>query len=124
MAQAGSSPNRSATPSPSKSVSKKVLAANATASQINAARKAKDYLDMSGFSRSGLISQLEYEGFSTADATFGADAQNANWNLQAARKAKDYLGMSGFSRDGLIGQLVYEGFSNSEARYGASANGL
>ena len=101
-----------------------MLAANATSSQINAARKAKDYLDMSGFSRSGLISQLEYEGFSTADATFGADAQNAYWNLQAARKAKDYLGMSGFSRDGLIGQLVYEGFSNSEARYGASANGL
>ena len=108
----------------SKTVSKQTSNSSQTVSQFNAARKAKSYLDMSGFSRSGLISQLEYEGFSTADATFGTDAQNANWNLQAARKGKSYLDMSGFSRDGLIGQLEYEGFSNSEATYGANANGL
>jgi hypothetical protein len=124
VAQVGSTSTRLATPSPSQSVSKKVPAANVTVSQSNAARRAQSYLSMSGFSRSGLISQLEYEGFSEADATFGADAQKANWNLQAARKAKSYLSMSGFSREGLIGQLEYEGFSNSEASYGASANGL
>lgn len=95
-----------------------------TVSQINATRKAKSYLDMAGFSRSGLVNQLEFEGFSTSDATYGADAQNANWNEQAARKAKSYLDMAGFSRSGLIDQLVYEGFSQQEASYGASANGL
>lgn len=35
-------------------------------SQQNAVRSALDYLEMSGFSRSGLIDQLEYEGFTQA----------------------------------------------------------
>jgi hypothetical protein len=32
---------------------------------------ARDYLDYSAFSRSGLIDQLEYEGFSKAQAVYG-----------------------------------------------------
>jgi hypothetical protein len=36
-----------------------------------AARKAAEYLDTSSFSRSGLISQLKYEGFSTKQAAYG-----------------------------------------------------
>ena len=39
-----------------------------------AAEKAQDYLDLMDFSRSGLISQLEYEGFSAEDAAHGADS--------------------------------------------------
>jgi len=95
-----------------------------TVSQNNAALKAKSYLRSSAFSRSGLIKQLEYEGFSTEDATYGTDKQNANWNEQAALKAKSYLRSSAFSRSGLAAQLEYEGFSTSQALYGVSKTGL
>jgi hypothetical protein len=97
---------------------------DATVSQANASRSAKSYLDLSGFSRSGLIKQLMFEGYSESDASYGADAQNANWSEQAARSAKSYLDLSGFSRSGLIKQLMFEGYSKQEAEFGASANGL
>ena len=45
-----------------------------TLSQKNAIRKAKSYLDISGFSRSGLMEQLEFEGFTTQQATYGVNA--------------------------------------------------
>jgi hypothetical protein len=97
---------------------------NETAGQANAVRTAKNYLDYAGFSRSGLIKQLQFEGYSASDAAYGVDAQNANWNEQAVRTAKNYLDYSGFSRSGLIKQLQFEGYSASEAAYGASANGF
>jgi hypothetical protein len=44
-------------------------------SQQNAVRKAKEYLDYTGFSRSGLINQLaEFEGFTPAQAEYGVTA--------------------------------------------------
>ena len=95
-----------------------------TVSQQQAVRSADSYLSYSSFSRSGLIDQLEYEGFSTADATFGVDAQNADWNAQAAGSAQDYLDYSSFSRSGLIDQLIYEGFTLEQATYGVNAVGL
>lgn len=98
--------------------------ANETPSQRNARRKGADYLEFQAFSRSGLIQQLEFEGFSNADATYGADSQFANWNEQAAKKAQDYLDFQGFSRSGLIDQLLFEGFSQAEAEYGVSKTGL
>lgn len=98
--------------------------AGETTSQANARQKAADYLDYDAFSRSGLIKQLMYEGFTEADATYGVDAQNANWNEQAAKKAKDYLNYDSFSRDSLIKQLEYEGFTPAQAEYGASTTGL
>ena len=36
-----------------------------------AAKKAAEYLETSSFSRSGLIAQLKFEGFTTAQATYG-----------------------------------------------------
>jgi hypothetical protein len=36
-----------------------------------AAKSAASYLKYSAFSRSGLIEQLEYEGFTTAQAEYG-----------------------------------------------------
>ena len=95
-----------------------------TVSQENAVEKAADYLDYAAFSRSGLIKQLKFEGFSTTDATFGVDAQKANWKEQAAKKAKDYLDYGSFSRSGLIRQLKYEGFTAAQATYGAKKVGL
>ena len=92
-----------------------------TVSQQQAVRKAASYLRSSSFSRSGLIGQLQYEGFSLADATYGVDAQNADWSQQAVKKGASYLRSSSFSRSGLIGQLQYEGFSSAEATYGTDA---
>lgn len=96
---------------------------NMTMGQENALRKALDYLDYSSFSFSGLVKQLEYEGFSNADATWAVERCEADWNEQAALKAKDYLEYSSFSRQGLIDQLLYEGFSSEQSEYGVRAAG-
>lgn len=93
-------------------------------SQKNAVRKANSYLGMTGFSRSGLIKQLEFEKFSTEDATYAVDTINPDWNEQAARKAESYNDLSGFSRDGLIKQLEFEGFTAEQAVHGADSVGL
>ncbi|MEO9328400.1 Ltp family lipoprotein [Gordonia aurantiaca] len=89
----------------------------------DAVEMARDYLEISGFSKSGLISQLEYEGFSTSDATAAVHQLEANgevnWYEQAARSARSYREISPFSRKGLIEQLEYEGFTYQQAVYGA-----
>ena len=89
-----------------------------TAEQSAALSKALDYLDYTAFSRSGLVDQLEYEGFSTEDATWAVDNCGADWNQQALQTAKDYLDYTAFSYTGLIDQLEYEGFTMEQAAYG------
>ena len=54
----------------------------------NALNKALDYLKILAFSRSGLIEQLQYEGFSLEASTYAADNCGANWYEQAAKKLK------------------------------------
>lgn len=93
-----------------------------TSSQRNAIQSAQQYLDYTAFSRSGLIHQLEFDHFSTADATFAVDSLTADWNEQAAKSAKQYLDYTSFSRSGLIDQLVYDGFTRAQAEYGANAS--
>jgi hypothetical protein len=92
-------------------------------SQQNAVRAAEDYLDYTAFSRQGLIDQLEYEDYSTEDATFAVDHITVDWNEQAVKAAQDYLDYTSFSRGGLIEQLVYSGFTPAQAQYGAAAVG-
>lgn len=92
----------------------------ASLSQSNALNQANRYLSLMHFSRSGLISQLEYEGYPTEDATYAADSCGADWYAQALGKGQDYLSMSAFSYSGLIEQLQYEGFSYDEAAYAAN----
>lgn len=58
-------------------------------SQDSATRKASDYLAFMAFSRSGLIEQLEYEGFTIQEATAAVDSLATNYNEQAAKKAKE-----------------------------------
>ncbi|TDW31160.1 Ltp family lipoprotein [Cryobacterium psychrophilum] len=99
-------------------------AARGTVSQQNALRSSASYLDYSAFSRSGLIGQLEFEGFSTEDATWGVDRVTVDWNEQAAASAKSYLEYTSFSRSGLVDQLVFEGFTAEQAEYGVSQTGL
>lgn len=93
-------------------------------SQVNALRSAQSYLSFMAFSYSGLIEQLEYEGYSTEDATFAADYCGADWNEQAAKSAASYLDFMAFSRSGLIDQLLYEGFTTEQAEYGVNSVGL
>jgi hypothetical protein len=52
-----------------------------TPEQANALESAQSYVDMSGFSRNGLIQQLSSsaaDGYSRADATFAADHVDVN----------------------------------------------
>ncbi|MET3903274.1 Ltp family lipoprotein [Paenarthrobacter sp. 4246] len=99
-------------------------AAAGTVSQQNALRKATSYLEFTAFSYPGLIKQLEFEKYSTEDATWAADRVKVDWNQQAAKKAKNYLEFSSFSRAGLIDQLLFEGFTPEQAEYGVSQTGL
>ncbi|MGN0416968.1 Ltp family lipoprotein [Anaerostipes faecalis] len=91
-----------------------------TTGEENALNKAFDYLDYDAFSKSGLIKQLKYEGFTTKEAKYAANNCNANWKDQAYKKATSYLESQSFSKSGLIKQLEYEGFTNSQAKYGAN----
>lgn len=75
------------------------------------------------FSRTGLVNQLVFEGFTEEEAEFGVAQSNADWNEQAAKSAKSYLENMSFSREGLIDQLEFEGFTSEEAEYGVSKNG-
>lgn len=95
-----------------------------TAGQENARQTAEDYLDYSPFSKSGLIEQLEYEGYDTADAEYAVDNVEVNWRDQAALQAESYLEYDSFSRSGLIEQLEYEGFTTKQATYGVDQVGL
>ena len=95
----------------------------ASIGEQNAVRTAKDYLEFAGMSYSGLIEQLEYEGYSTEEATYGADHSGADWNQEAADAANDYMAVMSFSRQGLIEQLLYEGFTQEQAEYGAASVG-
>lgn len=97
-----------------------------TSGQENAVESAQTYIDMSGFSREGLIQQLSSsagEGFSRADATFAADHVDVNWNDEAVESARGYLDMSSFSRQGLIQQLTSSAgdkYTLAQAQYAVS----
>lgn len=94
-----------------------------TMGQNNALSTAATYLSYTSFSYSGLIDQLEFEKYSTEDATYAADNCGADWNEQAAKKAQEYLDYSSFSKSGLMDQLEFDGFTSEQAEYGATAVG-
>lgn len=102
---------------------------NLTGPQKNAVRSAEQYLNMSGFSREGLIQQLSSSygsGYEIADATAAVDSLNVDWSEQAVRSAKQYLEMTGFSCNGLIEQLSSSAGSSytlDQATYGAKQAG-
>jgi Host cell surface-exposed lipoprotein len=105
--------------------------AGPTVSQQQALESAQSYLDLgTGFSRAGLIAQLDspYGGkFSVADATWAADHSGADWDAQAVLAAKGYMQLGGFSRASLIDQLdsPYGGqFTLAQATYAANQVGL
>ena len=92
-----------------------------TMSQTNALKTAKQYLSTMPFSHDSLIKQLEYEGFSSDDATYAADNCGADWNEQATKSAQSYLDTQSFSRQSLIAQLEYEGYTEDQATHGVDS---
>jgi hypothetical protein len=95
-----------------------------TLSQKNAVGKANDYLKMMAFSKSGLVKQLEFEGFDNEDATYAVNKIDVDWKEQAVRKGEEYLNIMSYSRSGLIEQLEFEGFTTEEATYAVDQIGL
>lgn len=99
-------------------------APKATTSQQNAVKSAETYLDTTAFSKSGLVEQLKFDGYSKADAKYAANHVDVDWNEQAAKSAETYLDTMGFSRSGLIEQLEFDGYTKEQAKHGADAVGL
>lgn len=97
--------------------------AKETMGEKNALSKAHTYLSIKGFSHSGLVEQLEFDGFTHDEAVYAVDNCGADWNEQATKSAKTYLEIMSFSKQGLIEQLEFDGFTNDQAVYGAEANG-
>lgn len=104
-------------------------AGDLTGPQNNAVRAANQYINMTGFSRDGLINQLSSgagDGFEISDATVAVDSLNIDWNQQAVKSAKQYLSMMGFSCKGLIEQLsssAGDQYTVDQATYGAKQAG-
>jgi hypothetical protein len=100
-----------------------------TQQQQSAADAGRQYLNTAGFSRQGLIDQLDSaygSGYSVADATVGVDSLAVDWNAEAVQSAKDYLKTSPFSCNNLIKQLdsAYGSkYTVAQATYGAQQAG-
>jgi hypothetical protein len=92
----------------------------------NARESARSYLDMSGFSRQGLIDQLSSEygdQYPIEIATAAVDSLNVDYNAEAVESAESYLEFMSFSRVGLVDQLssAYgDQYTREQAEHGAS----
>jgi hypothetical protein len=102
-----------------------------TPEQQQAIDAANQYLQMgSGFSRLGLIQQLDSssgDGFPKSVAVFAVGHVKVNWDQQAVEAAKGYMQQGGFSYNGMVQQLESpygDDFTHSQAVYGAKAVGL
>lgn len=93
--------------------------ASPTLGETNALNSAQSYLSYIPFSHDGLIDQLEYEGFTIAEATYAAENCGANWNEQALKSAYNYLSFMAFSYTEMIDQLVYDKYTQEQATYAA-----
>ena len=89
-----------------------------TAGQENARRSAESYLDTAAFSRSGLIKQLQFEGYSAADASYGVVTRRIRERLEhhAARSPSSLpsgLIHGDLFRDNVLWQEVSDGTSST-----------
>lgn len=92
---------------------------NFTRGQQNAIKSAESYLNHSSFSKEELIHQLEFEKYTSEEASFAIEylEQNnkVNWYDEAVESAESYLSHSSFSKEELIHQLEFEGYTDEEA---------
>jgi hypothetical protein len=97
-----------------------------TSAQKNAVGSAQNYLDLSGFSKRGLIQQLSSsagDGYARKDAVFAVNHLSPDWNKEAVQSAKNYLDISPMSKTALIEQLsssAGDGFTRAQAEYAAN----
>ena len=92
----------------------------ATMGEKNALASAQTYLEIMNFSYQGIISMLEYDGYTEAECKYAADNCGADWNEQAVGSARTYLSIMSFSRSGMIEMLEYDGYTSEQAEYAAS----
>ncbi|WP_205710837.1 Ltp family lipoprotein [Isoptericola sp. BMS4] len=85
--------------------------------------RAQEHLDYAAFSRSGLVDQLEFEGFTREVARHAVDSLDVEWTTQAVRAAMNYREFESYSRRGVVTQLVFEGYTRTQAEHGADAAG-
>ncbi len=93
------------------------LAENITNGQKNALGSAESYLMFMGFSKNGLIEQLEFDGYTEEEAIFAVENVDVDWNEQAVLSAENYLSFMSFSRSELIEQLKFDGFTTEQATF-------
>lgn len=90
----------------------------------NAKDTAGNYLEYMHMSRTGLINQLEFDGFASDDAVTAVDSLGANWNEQAALQAQWYTQYTEWNGAHLRDQLEWDGFTTEQAKYGVEQAGL
>ncbi|MDD5589399.1 MAG: Ltp family lipoprotein [Candidatus Nanoarchaeia archaeon] len=95
-----------------------------TVAQKNAISAAESYISIMAFSKTGLIKQLKFDGYSKEDAEYAVDKLKINYNKQAEKAAKNYLDLMAFSRTGLIKQLKFDGYTQEQAVHGVNFVGL
>lgn len=87
--------------------------------KLEAAQRAGDLIELTAFSRSGLIAQLEAEGFSRRDAEAGVDSLQIDWIRAAAIYAYNHpLEFLLASDEQAVAKLQLAGFSRLEAAHG------
>lgn len=108
----------------------KPAAPKVTVAQEQAIEAAQSYIDMSAFSKKGLIEQLSSsagDGYSKADVKYAVEHITVDWNAEAREAAKNYLEMSHFSRADLLQQLTSsygDGYTRSQALQAVKSVGL
>ncbi|MDY4434186.1 MAG: Ltp family lipoprotein [Candidatus Flemingibacterium sp.] len=93
----------------------------ATMGELNALKKATEYLNVMHFSKKGLKEQLLFGKFTESEAEYAVTKLDIDWKLQAVGKAQDYLNSMSFSKQELKEQLEFEGFTSDEAKYAVDA---
>jgi hypothetical protein len=86
--------------------------------------QALDYLNLIGYSRNGLIKQLQSDGYTNQainNALYVLEkGEYVTWKSQAVKKAQQYMETFSFSQQRLYEQLISDGFTQEEANYGVS----
>lgn len=90
-----------------------------TASQRQAMLAARGYLESQPFSKKGLVKQLKFDKYSTADAKWAVTHIKVDWDAQAVKAGEQYLSTQPFSKAGLVEQLKFDGFTEAQAEHGA-----
>lgn len=88
-----------------------------TVGEQNCLAEALSYIDLLGFSKAGLIKQLEFNQYTESEIKFAIENCGADWNAEAVECAQGYTDTISLSRQALYDQLEYEGFEETEINY-------